>query len=169
MLDFLAAVDSEGGPVADIEEGHISTASCIMANIAMQTGRPIRYDSKKRIVIDDKEATNLLHKPYRGPWKQSEQGVVFVVTPLYVPSHVEQFFVVGLSDDALGSKQKKCCPVNLLGDADHVCPTDIGQDAQHCSRNQDGHVSCGNRNEKSSGQHYQQSDTTNQMGKFQAT
>jgi predicted dehydrogenase len=74
MLDFLAAVDKRGRPVADIEEGHISTASCIMANIAMQTGRPIRYDSKKRIVIDDKEATNLLHKPYRGPWKHPSKA-----------------------------------------------------------------------------------------------
>src|SRR5262245_26894386 len=69
MLDFLAAVDKRGRPVADIEEGHISTASCIMANIAMQTGRPIRYDSKKRIVIDDKEATKLLKKLYRSPWQ----------------------------------------------------------------------------------------------------
>ena len=74
MLDFLAAVDKRGRSVADIEEGHISTASCIMANIAMQTGRPIRYDPKKRIVIDDKEATNLLRKPYRGPWKHPSKA-----------------------------------------------------------------------------------------------
>ena len=39
MLDFLAAIDSRGRPVADIEEGHISTASCILANVAMELGR----------------------------------------------------------------------------------------------------------------------------------
>ena len=40
MKDFLAAVESRGRPVADIEQGHISTASCILANLAMQVGRP---------------------------------------------------------------------------------------------------------------------------------
>ncbi len=40
MLNFLDAITTKGRPVADIEEGHISTASCILANISMQTGRP---------------------------------------------------------------------------------------------------------------------------------
>ena len=31
MRDFLAAIDSRGRPVADIEQGHISTSSCILA------------------------------------------------------------------------------------------------------------------------------------------
>src|SRR5438094_2994787 len=53
MQDFLAAVDSRGRPVADIEQGHISTASCIMANIAVERGRPVVYDPKKRAVLDD--------------------------------------------------------------------------------------------------------------------
>src|SRR6195952_5530048 len=35
MLDFLAAIENKTRPVADIEEGHISTASCIMANMSM--------------------------------------------------------------------------------------------------------------------------------------
>ena len=48
MLDFLAAIEKRGRPVADIEEGHISTASCILANVAMDLGRPIVYDPKKR-------------------------------------------------------------------------------------------------------------------------
>ena len=72
MLDFLAAVDKRSRPVADIEEGHISTASCIMANVAMQLGRSLRYDPQKRIVTDDAEATRLLRRPYRGPWRHPE-------------------------------------------------------------------------------------------------
>ena len=49
MLDFLAAVEKRSRPVADIEEGHISTASCILANLSMQLGgRPLRYDPKSR-------------------------------------------------------------------------------------------------------------------------
>jgi hypothetical protein len=35
MKDFLAAIASRGKPVADIEQGHISTASCILANLSM--------------------------------------------------------------------------------------------------------------------------------------
>jgi predicted dehydrogenase len=69
MKDFLKAVDSRGRPVADVEEGHISTASCIMANISMDLGRPIVFDPKKRVVVNDSEATKRLRREYRKPWK----------------------------------------------------------------------------------------------------
>ncbi|MDB5240502.1 MAG: oxidoreductase [Spirosoma sp.] len=65
MLDFLKAIETGGRPVADIEEGHISTASCIMANLSMKTGRPIVYDPKKRQIIGDPEANAMLKRPYR--------------------------------------------------------------------------------------------------------
>jgi predicted dehydrogenase len=69
MLDFLAAVDGRGRPVADIEEGHVSTASCILANVAMDLGRPVTYDPAKRLVVGDREATARLRREYRKPWK----------------------------------------------------------------------------------------------------
>ncbi|MGO4291337.1 Gfo/Idh/MocA family oxidoreductase [Chitinophaga sp. RAB17] len=68
MLNFLGAIKNGGRPVADIEEGHISTASCILANISQQTGRPVVYDPHKRIITGDPAATALLQRPYRGPW-----------------------------------------------------------------------------------------------------
>jgi len=68
MLDFLAAIEKRSRPVADIEEGHISTASCILANLAMDLGRPLAYDPKARVVTGDPEATQRLRKPYRAPW-----------------------------------------------------------------------------------------------------
>jgi len=58
MKDFLAAIDSRTKPVADIEEGHISTASCILANVAMQTGKTIQVDPKQPQA-----------RPYRSPWR----------------------------------------------------------------------------------------------------
>lgn len=71
MLDFLAAVDKRSLPVADIEAGHISTASCILANLSMRLGgRPLVYDPAKRMVTGDEEATKLLSRPYRAPWKR---------------------------------------------------------------------------------------------------
>ncbi|HET6883672.1 MAG TPA: Gfo/Idh/MocA family oxidoreductase [Pirellulales bacterium] len=69
MRDFLAAIASRGKPVADIEEGHISTASCILANLSMQLGRPLTDDPARRQVAGDPEATRLLKRPYRAPWK----------------------------------------------------------------------------------------------------
>lgn len=75
MLDFLEAIENRSRSVADIEEGHISTASCILANLSMQLGgRPLRYDPEKRVVIDDKEATALLSRDYRGEWHRPSIG-----------------------------------------------------------------------------------------------
>lgn len=69
MLNLLSAIENDHLPVADIEEGHISTASCIMANLSMQLNRPLLYDSQKKICINDPEATKLLRRPYRKPWQ----------------------------------------------------------------------------------------------------
>jgi predicted dehydrogenase len=69
MLNFLEAIDKKIKPVADIEQGHISTASCILANISMQlNGRPLIYDPIKKEVVGDPEATRLLQRKYRSPW-----------------------------------------------------------------------------------------------------
>ncbi len=69
MLDFLAAIEKGSRPIADIEEGHISTASCILANLSAQVGRPLVYDPQKRVVVGDREATKLLRRTYRSPWR----------------------------------------------------------------------------------------------------
>ena len=69
MIDFLSAIEKRSRPVADIEEGHISTASCILANIAMDTGRHMIYDPKQRVIVDDAEATQRLRRSYRAPWQ----------------------------------------------------------------------------------------------------
>jgi predicted dehydrogenase len=72
MLDFLAAIDQRSRPVADVEQGHISTASCILANLAMELGRAVVYDPKKHEVTGDAAATKLLQRAYRQPWKRAE-------------------------------------------------------------------------------------------------
>jgi predicted dehydrogenase len=72
MLDFLAAIDQRGRPIADIEEGHISTACCILANVSAQVGRPVVYDPARRVIIGDPKSTELLTRPYRAPWKHPQ-------------------------------------------------------------------------------------------------
>lgn len=69
ILDWLAAVASRGRPVADIEQGHISSASCIMANLAMKLKRTLQWDPVAHQVVGDAEANALLARPYRQPWK----------------------------------------------------------------------------------------------------
>jgi predicted dehydrogenase len=72
MRDFLAAIASRGRPLADIEEGHISSSSCILANIAMRLGRTLTWDARRQQVVGDDEANRLLRRPYRGPWVHPE-------------------------------------------------------------------------------------------------
>jgi len=38
----------------------------------MQTGRPVVYDPKQRIVVGDAEMTALLRRPYRQPWQHPD-------------------------------------------------------------------------------------------------
>lgn len=68
MVDFLKCIESRDKPVADIEEGHISAASCILANLSMQLGRTLNWDPATHTVVGDEEATRLLQRPYREPW-----------------------------------------------------------------------------------------------------
>ena len=72
MKDFLAAIDSRGKPVADIEQGFISTVSCILANNALKLGRTLTWDPRKNQVVNDAEANRLLRRPYRKPWVHPE-------------------------------------------------------------------------------------------------
>lgn len=68
VLDFLAARETRSRPVADIEEGHISSAMCVLGVLSMQLGRPLAYDPASRTVPGDAEATRLLARAYRDPW-----------------------------------------------------------------------------------------------------
>ncbi len=68
MQNFLAAIASRGKPVADIEQGYISTASCILANLSMDLGRSLAWDAQAQRVIGDDEANRRLARPYRKPW-----------------------------------------------------------------------------------------------------
>jgi len=72
MKDLLRNSVSRGKPVADIEQGAISSATCIMANVAMQVGRSLTWDPEKWQIKGDDEANKLLKRPYRGPWIHPE-------------------------------------------------------------------------------------------------
>jgi predicted dehydrogenase len=72
MKDFLACIESRGKPVADIEQGYMSTTACILANLSMQLGRTLRWDHVNGVVVGDPAANGLLRRPYRSPWVHPE-------------------------------------------------------------------------------------------------
>ena len=60
MQNFLAARAAGERPVADIGEGHISSACCILANLSMELGRSLTWDEKTGRVVGDDEANGRL-------------------------------------------------------------------------------------------------------------
>jgi predicted dehydrogenase len=77
MQDFLAAIDKRSRPVADIEQGHISTASCILANLSLELGgRALRWDQAKGQVVGDTEANKMLRRAYRPPYVHPDPSKV---------------------------------------------------------------------------------------------
>ncbi len=53
---------------AEIEEGHISSALCHLANVAYRLGRTVEFDPKTETCGGDKEANALLTREYRRPF-----------------------------------------------------------------------------------------------------
>ncbi|PPK88552.1 putative dehydrogenase [Neolewinella xylanilytica] len=67
--DFLRAIETGGRPIADIEEGVISTVACILGNVAMVADRPMRYNPERQTLEggDDDLLTRTYRSPYRHP------------------------------------------------------------------------------------------------------
>ena len=76
MRDLLSNIATRGKPVADIEQGYISTTSCILANLSQQLGRTLKWDPIRGEVVGDPEANRLLRRPYRAPWVHPEPATV---------------------------------------------------------------------------------------------
>ena len=76
MKDLLANMKTRGKPVANIEQGYISTTACILANLSMQLGRTLEWDHARGMVVGDDEANRLLRRPYRAPWVHPDPSKV---------------------------------------------------------------------------------------------
>ncbi len=76
MKNFLECIASRERPVADIEEGYISTTACILANLSLQLGRSLTWDHAAGRVVGDDQANALLRRPYRSPWVHPDPATV---------------------------------------------------------------------------------------------
>ena len=53
---------------AEVEQGHVSSAMCHLANIAATVGRTLEFDAQEERFRGDDEANRLLKPPYRKPY-----------------------------------------------------------------------------------------------------
>ena len=52
----------------EIEQGHLSTSLCHLANISLRTGRKLTFDPKTETFPGDEEANGFLTRKYREPY-----------------------------------------------------------------------------------------------------
>ena len=66
--DFLNCVKSRQKPVAPVEVAHRSISVALLGEIAMLTGRKLKWDPQNEQFINDDDAARLLSRPMRSPW-----------------------------------------------------------------------------------------------------
>lgn len=71
VRNFLDCVKDRKRPAADVEEGHLSATVCHLGNIATRLGRSLKWDTDREQFVGDAEASKMLQRPYRQPWKIS--------------------------------------------------------------------------------------------------
>jgi hypothetical protein len=69
--NFIECLTTRQAPHCTMLEGHRATTACQLANIAYRTGHKLRWDAAKEQIIGDAEASKLMTKQYRAPWKLS--------------------------------------------------------------------------------------------------
>lgn len=68
--NFIDCVFSGEETIAPAEIAHRSITLAHLGNIALRTGRDLRWDPKNEQIIGDEEADRMLSRPYRAPWNQ---------------------------------------------------------------------------------------------------
>jgi predicted dehydrogenase len=71
MRNFIDCVKSRQPTIAPVETAHHSAIPGHLGLISMLVGRKIKWDFKKEVILRDAEASKLLTRPYREPWKLS--------------------------------------------------------------------------------------------------
>jgi predicted dehydrogenase len=69
--NFLDCVKSRQPTITPVDVGHHSTIPGHLGYISMVTGRKIHWDNVTQTIIGDSEASKMLTRDYRAPWKMS--------------------------------------------------------------------------------------------------
>jgi predicted dehydrogenase len=71
--NFIDCVFSRNPTAAPVEVAHRSITICHLGNIALRLGRSsLKWDPRAERILDDAEASKMLSRPYRDPWKLPE-------------------------------------------------------------------------------------------------
>lgn len=65
LVDFISCVHSRQDPIATIEAGHRTNTVGILANIATELDRPLKWNPEQERFVDDAEADTHMHREYR--------------------------------------------------------------------------------------------------------
>jgi predicted dehydrogenase len=69
LREFLNAIKSRQTTTCNVEYAHRLTKGALLGDIALRTGRRLRWDDAKEHIVDDKAAQKLVTREYRKPWK----------------------------------------------------------------------------------------------------
>jgi hypothetical protein len=67
--NFLDCIKSRQPTVTPAETGHRSATPGHLALISLMVNRTLKWDPEKEIIVGDQEASKLMGRDYRGPWK----------------------------------------------------------------------------------------------------
>jgi predicted dehydrogenase len=67
--NFLDCVKSRQPTLAPVETAHHSAIPGHLGLISLLTGRKIRWDTASEMILDDTEASRLMTREYRAPWR----------------------------------------------------------------------------------------------------
>ena len=69
--NFLACIKTRQPTVTPVETAHHSAIPGHLGLISMLTGRKLKWDAHKERIIGDSEASKMLGRDYRKPWRLS--------------------------------------------------------------------------------------------------
>lgn len=69
QANFIECVKSRKPTITPVETAHHSAIPGHLGLISMLVGRKIKWDNKKEKIMGDSDASKLLSRPYRSPWK----------------------------------------------------------------------------------------------------
>jgi predicted dehydrogenase len=67
-VNFVRCMRTRERPISDIEIGHRSTATCLLANVSLRSRQRVEWDPKTE-TTPQKEAQTYLRREHRAPWK----------------------------------------------------------------------------------------------------
>ncbi len=67
--NFLDCVKSRQPTITPVETAHHSAIPGHLSLISLMVNRPLKWDPEKEVIVGDDEASKLLTREYRGPWK----------------------------------------------------------------------------------------------------